>query len=94
MTRSSLLKRRDAPPPLRRIRFSVPEADAKNLDALIDRARAAGFDVDLQAALADAYGRIAQRLARELGDDDKTDAVDGADPKSAAAMRPENDAAQ
>lgn len=94
MTRSSLLKRRDAPPPLRRIRFSVPETDAKNLDALIDRARAAGFDVDLQAALVDAYGRIAQRLARELGDDDKTGAVDDAESGPAAVMRLENDAAR
>ncbi len=68
MTRQPLLKRRETPPPMRRVRFSVPEADAAALDALIVRAKTAGFEVDLEAALAAAHARIAQRLARELGD--------------------------
>ncbi len=85
MTRTPLLKRRDAPPQLRRIRFSVPEADARALDALISRARTAGFDVDLEAALIDAYGRIAQRLARELGDEAGPDAVQQPAPRPPSA---------
>jgi hypothetical protein len=64
----TLLKERPKPPETRRVRFHAPAALVERMDALVAQAQEAGFDLDLDAALAEAYGGILRKLERELGD--------------------------
>jgi hypothetical protein len=64
----TLLKEKPKVAETRRVRFHAPADMAARMDALIARAQEAGFDLDLDAALAEAYGGIVRKLERELAD--------------------------
>jgi hypothetical protein len=64
----ALLKEKPKPPQTRRVRFQAPVDVAERMDALIAQAEQAGFELDLDAAMAEAYAGIARKLERELAD--------------------------
>lgn len=64
----TLLKEKPKVAETRRVRFHAPADMAARMDALVARAQEAGFDLDLDAALAEAYAGIVRKLERELAD--------------------------
>ena len=80
MTRAPLLRRRPRQAPTRKITVPVPEDLAAQVDALVQRAAALGFDVDVDQHLVAAYARLAERLKAEL-----SEAAASSDDQSAPA---------
>jgi hypothetical protein len=64
----TLLKEKPKPPETRRVRFQAPVEIAERMETLLVAAQKAGFELDLDAVLTDAYAGIAKRLERELAD--------------------------
>lgn len=63
---SSILRKRPVPDPTRKVTFPVPEKLAADVDALVERAEALGFDVSIEEGLEAAYRRIHAKLAKEM----------------------------
>jgi hypothetical protein len=61
-----LLKEKPKAPETRRVTFAAPAAAVARMEDLVRQADAAGFDLDLDAALGEAYAGLAKKLAREL----------------------------
>ncbi|MEL6219578.1 MAG: hypothetical protein AAFR79_14105 [Pseudomonadota bacterium] len=82
---SSILRKRLVPDPTRKITFAVPENLAADVDGLVARAEALGFDVSIEERLEAAYRRIHAKLAKEM----KALDVDtsGADPDHAPTVK-------
>lgn len=62
----ALLKEKPKAPETRRVRFHAPVETAALMDMLVARAEQAGFELDLDAALAEAYAGLVRKLEREL----------------------------
>ncbi|MEM9763162.1 MAG: hypothetical protein AAF968_11720 [Pseudomonadota bacterium] len=82
---SSILRKRPIPDPTRKITFTVPEKLAANVEVLVERAEALGFDVSIEERIEAAYRRIHAKLAKEM----KALDVDtsGADPDAAPTVK-------
>lgn len=63
---SSILRKRPVPDPTRKITFPVAEKLASDVEELVERAQALGFDVSIEEKLEAAYRRIHAKLAKEM----------------------------
>lgn len=68
MARKPLLKPRAINTKSRRISFAVAEDLAAQADSIAERANALGFDIDIDAAMAEAYRKFLKRIEQELDD--------------------------
>jgi MinD superfamily P-loop ATPase len=87
----TLLKEKPKPPETRRVRFLAPVEIAERMETLLVAAQKAGFELDLDAVLTDAYAGIAKRLERELADAGVL--VEAAEPATSGAADIESNAA-